>query len=500
MEKRSSIKLNMLMNIVLTVSNYIFPLLTYSYVTRILRAEGMGKVAFVQSIISYFAYIAALGINGYGMRECAKVRENKDRLSQLATELMCINFISTIIAYLALVMVITLVPKFQNYIALFVAMSPSILLQTLGMEWLYRGMEKYTYITVRSIVFKTVAVVLTFSLIKNADDIIWYGVITTFTTTASNLLNFINAKKYIKLKKVKREYLKRHLRPIFIFFLSSFIITIYSHFDTTMLGFIKGDQVVGIYNAGMRMNSMVLSVSTAITSVFIPRMSVYFANGEQIYFQSLLLKSLRVTLVLMFPLSVFVILNASDVLCFVCGKEFLSATLTLVILMLCVLVLSMTNLFGNQILVPKNMEKRYSQSVFIGLFINLGLNMLLIPQFSAEGAAFATFVTEVFNMFWMGYGCKKEIRYLKENIIFRKYVLAMICATIIGVFTNVFLTTIDFAEGVNDTIQSFLRLIIGAVMFFGIYYMILMVGGEPLIKEGIFLMRKTLKQVVRKHD
>lgn len=494
MEERRSIKLNMLMSIALTVSNYIFPLLTYSYVTRILLAEGTGKVAFVQSIISYFTYIAALGINGYGMRECAKVQDDEDKLSQLATELICINFISTIIAYLALIMVITHVPKFQNYLTLFAAMSPSILLQTLGMEWLYRGLEKYTYITVRSIVFKTVAVALTFCFIKKADDIVWYGVITIFTTTASNLLNFFNARKYVKLKKIKKEYLKRHLKPIFVFFLSSFFITIYSHFDVTMLGFMKGDQVVGIYNAGMKMNTMVLSVSTAITSVLIPRMSIYYANGEQIHFQNLLLKSLRMTLVLMFPLSVFVILNASNVLCFVCGKDFLPAAPTLIILMLCVLALSMTNLFGNQILVPKNMEKRYSQSVFIGLLINLGLDILLIPQFSAAGAAFSTLVTEVFNMFWMGYGCKKELRYLKENISFRKYVLPMLYAVVVEECINTFFTAINLGGSLSDMMQSFFRIVIGAIVFFGIYYMALLIEREPLMEEGKPILMKILRQ------
>lgn len=500
MEDRRTIRKNMLMSVILTVSNYVFPLLTYSYVTRILLAEGTGKVAFVRNILSYFMYIAALGIGGYGMRECAKVRGDRDRLSRLTTELLTINMISTVIAYFAFAAFFFLVPKFHDYMVLFAVMCPDILLQTLGMEWLYRGMEEYTYITVRSILFKSMAVALTFCLVRDAGDVVWYGAITIFTASASNLLNFFHARKYIDWKKVEGKHLKRHLKPVMVFFFSTIIIAIYGHFDTTMLGFMKGDGVVGIYNAGLRMNALVLSVSTAVTSVFIPRMSRYYADGEQARFLGLLVKSFRITLVLMFPLCVFVILNAPDVLCFVCGEEFLSATPTLVILMICALVLAVTNLLGNQVLVPKNMEKRYSQSVFIGMFINLGLDMLLIPRFSSAGAAFATLVTESFNVFWMGCGCKGEIRYISRSISFRKYFLPMLCAVAAGICINVFSGMAGIGAGFGGTMGSLLRLLPCGAAFFGVYYLILMLGKEPVVEEGKALVVRKIRGVAGRSD
>ena len=500
MERKTSIKLNMVMSIILTASNFVFPLITYSYVTRILLAEGTGKVAFVQSILSYFSYIAALGISGYGTRECARLQNNKEALSRFVSELMSINFISTVVAYLALALSIFLVPKFQEYSMLFVVMCPSILLQTFGMEWLYRGMEKYTYITIRSIIFKIIAVILTFCMIKDSGDVLWYGAITIFTASASNVLNFFNAAKYIKWTKPELYQLKRHLKPIMVFFMSMLIITIYGHFDTTMLGFISGDNAVGIYNAGLKIKTLVLSVSTAITSVFIPRMSIYFANKQQAQFHNLLLKSLRVSLVMVFPLSVFVILNAEDILRFVCGEEFLSAENTLIILMVCVLVLTMTNLLGNQILIPKNMEKRYSQSVFIGMFINLFLNTLLIPKYGSAGAAFATLMTEAFNMFWMGWGCIEEIKYMEEHIKVLKYMLPIMIAIAAGAGTNMFAQTWEILAGMSGTMQSFFHLIICGAAFFGTNYLCLLIEKEPIIMEGKEVVLKTFRKLKKKEN
>ena len=56
------------MNCILTGSAMIFPLLSYPYVSRILQPEGMGKVAFANSVVAYFAMGAMMGIPTYGIR------------------------------------------------------------------------------------------------------------------------------------------------------------------------------------------------------------------------------------------------------------------------------------------------------------------------------------------------------------------------------------------------------------------------------------------------
>ena len=65
----------------------IFILLTTPYVTRILGAESLGKVEYVNSIITYFILFTALGIPNYGLREVARCRENKYKLSKVVIEL-----------------------------------------------------------------------------------------------------------------------------------------------------------------------------------------------------------------------------------------------------------------------------------------------------------------------------------------------------------------------------------------------------------------------------
>ena len=90
---KKSVKYNYLMNIILTISLMIIPWISFTYYSRILQAEGIGKVEFVNTIVSYFNMIAQIGIPTYGIRACAKVRDNKKALSKVVHELLMINLV-----------------------------------------------------------------------------------------------------------------------------------------------------------------------------------------------------------------------------------------------------------------------------------------------------------------------------------------------------------------------------------------------------------------------
>lgn len=172
---QKSLKLNAFFNVIKTITSLIFPLITFPYASRILLAEGIGKVNFSFSIISYFSIIANLGIGTYGIREAAKIRENKILLSKFVYEVLIINLISTFIAYLLLMFSFFLIPKFHEYKPLLLISSSNLLLTTIGISWLYQAVEEYGYITIRTVIFQIVSIVLLFLFVKDKNDYIIYA-------------------------------------------------------------------------------------------------------------------------------------------------------------------------------------------------------------------------------------------------------------------------------------------------------------------------------------
>ena len=187
------------MNSMLTMSQFVFPILTFPYVSRILLPEGTGKVSFATSLISYFAMFAQLGIPTYGIRACAKVRDDKEKLSKTAQEIFIINIFMSILTYIVFFASGSNGQKMKDEKLLLIIVSVTIFLNALGMEWLYKALEQYTYITIRSVVFKFLALIAMFLLIHQKSDYIIYAAISIFASSASNIFNFVNVHKYINL-------------------------------------------------------------------------------------------------------------------------------------------------------------------------------------------------------------------------------------------------------------------------------------------------------------
>ena len=223
------------MNAILTMSTFIFPLISYPYVARILGKVGVGKVAFAASVITYFTMFAQLGIPTYGIRACAKVRDDREELSRTAHELLFINLVMTVASYILLAVGIILVPKLQEEKTLLVITSITIILSAIGMEWLYQALEQYVFITVRSVIFKAIAIVALFLLVKEQNDYVIYGAITIFASSASYIMNFIHAHKFISMRPVGGYNPKRHLKFVMIFFAMACAPTVYTNLDVVML-------------------------------------------------------------------------------------------------------------------------------------------------------------------------------------------------------------------------------------------------------------------------
>ena len=306
--QKKSLTLNFLMNAILTMSQFLFPLLTFPYISRILLPAGMGKVSFATSVVSYFALFAQLGIPTYGIRACAKVRDDKEALTRTVQELFLINLVMSVLAYVALFGAILFVPRLHQEKELFLIVGLTILFNAIGMEWLYKALEQYTYITVRSILFKLIAILAMFLLVHEQNDYMIYGGVSILASSASNVFNFIHLYHYISLKPVGHYNFRQHFKAVFIFFAMSCATTIYTNLDTVMLGFLTSDAEVGYYNAAVKIKSILVSVVTSLGVVLLPRASYYVECKLMDKFCRITHVALNFVILISVPLTVYFIL------------------------------------------------------------------------------------------------------------------------------------------------------------------------------------------------
>lgn len=389
-----SLKKNIVLNVVKTTLSILFPLVSFPYASRILLPDGIGKVNFARAVMEYFVLIATLGIHVYGVREGAKVRDDKYLLSKFSKEIFFINIISTSIAYILFFLALFSIPKFADYKALLCVISATILFTALGMDWLYGAVEDYEYITVRFIIFNVISLVLLFLLVHEQKDYLRYATIAVVSNVGANVLNFIHSRKYISFSIVKKLELKRHLKPICILFAMAAIIKIYNVLDKTMLGFLCDDWQVGIYSAAIKVNKIILSLVVAACTVLLPRLSYYSEKDDINKFNDLVYKGFNVLLLISIPSSVGLSLVSYHIMMLLSGEHYLAAVPVMRIMNPIILIIGISNFIGMQLFMPLRKEKYTLYSVICGAIINFTLNMILIPKYQATGAAISTLCAE----------------------------------------------------------------------------------------------------------
>ena len=486
MQKQKSIKVNFIMNAFLTMSSFVFPLLTFPYVSRILMPEGMGKVAMGTAVVAYFAMLARLGIPLYGIRACAEVRDDRLQLSKVVHELFLINLFMTGVSYILFFCTVFAVPSFRTEYVLYLIIGSTLFFETIGVEWLYKALEEYSYITYRSIFFKMIALIATFFFIHTQSDYVKYGAVTILAASASNLLNFYNLRKFITLKPFAAYRFKPHIKPILIFFATTCAIVIYTQLNTVFLGLIKTNADVGLYDSAMKIKNVLVSVVTALGAVLLPRASYYVKQGLLDDFSRICAKAIHFVCIMALPLIAFFFLFAANSIHFLSGNHFDGAILPLQIVLPTILLIGLTNIIGLQVLVPLGKEKEVFFSVVGGGITDLIACSVLVPYYGVVGAALSNLLAEftvlVLQVYYAGKSKDKiNIDAALKHVEYGKILLAIIVAA--GVAWQC--KTLAWSD--------FFVLLFSGTVFFSVYAVCLYIVRERFFIELLEPLMRKLK-------
>lgn len=470
------------MNMAKIMASMIFPLITFPYTSRILGPEGMGKTNFAFSLVSYFILLAAIGIPLYGIREVAKIRDDKKALSALIQELLVMQCVASLVSTVSFIGMVLFVHKLRAEYMLFLIVSTSIPFSALAMDWLYQGLEEFVYITLRSLAFTVISVAALFLLVHHESDYITTAAITIAATLGSSVLNFWNARTIIFAKRELPWQFRRHIKPLAIVYALNFIISIYINLDTVMLGFLSTAENVGYYSTAMKLTKMLLGVVVSFGAVLLPRLSYYLANDMRNEFDRMLQKSLGVILLLCLPLTTALMTISREILFVFAGSKYLPAADCLVITAPIILFIGLTNIFAIQILYPLGKEKSLVLSVSLGAAVALVLNLLLIPRFGQFGAAWGTLAAESVVLIAQFILVRRhyQIHWPWKNLA--KYIFAT--AVMMGLLIVV-------RRGVPES-RMWIRLLIDVPVGAGLYFSLLFLMQEEFVREVFAKMKSYL--------
>lgn len=383
----ADLKKNIFYSALLTVANYVFPLITYPYVSRVLGVTNIGICNFVDNIVNYFLVFSTMGISILGVREIAEARDDRARRDQVFSSLLFLNALTTFIAAAVLLAVTFLVPSLNEYRRLLFVGVAKLVANGLFLEWLYQGIEEFRYITRRSILIKTFYVISVFLFIRTADDYEVYFLLLALSAIANALVNAFCSRNYVSFKPSlvrPRPFVKSY----FILGVNFILTSMYTSFNVMYLGLRTDPDQVGFYTSATKILSIVMALFTACTTVLLPRMSAVLSEGKTDEFRSYVNKTANLLFLIGIPILILMEVATVDIIQVISGSGYDGAVLPMKIVAPMILIAGLDQILILQIMMPLKMDQNIFLNSAIGATVGVLLNILLVERLGATGSAF----------------------------------------------------------------------------------------------------------------
>ncbi|MHC5529885.1 flippase [Priestia megaterium] len=440
------------------------PFLTIPYVSRVLGPHGIGLYSYSFSIVTLFINIFLLGSQLYAIREIAKVKEDKNMLSKVFSEIFLIRTILLILALIIYWITANLIGRGNS---IFIWQSLHLVGALFDITWLFQGMENFKKVVTRNLFIKLVGFGSVFLFVKDENDLILYTLIMAFSIVLGNLALFYRLKEQVILKiSLSKISLKRHLKQMIILFIPSFSVMIYSVLDKTMLGSLSTTSQLGFYEQASKIVLMIFSLISVSGTVMLPRNSALISskNFERLF--QILQEGITYTAYLVLPLTFGLIIIAKDFVLWFLGPDFSPSIAVVIIMAPIVIFKSLGIIFGSWYFVPMEKNKEYTLPIVIGAVINFVLNIILIPKYNAIGATVATLITEAIILGIQIWFLRKVLN-IKD--IFKQAILKYLLIAIFMAFVSYKITLFYNVSGLTSIILKF---IIGVWVYGGILCLI----------------------------
>lgn len=259
----------------LQVASYVFPFITIPYLSRVIGVDGFGYLAFAAAIIVWVQTIVDWGFGFSATREVAKNRENKEKLSEIFSNVFWARTILSIICFIILVILTCFIPILQqNWLVIFMSflMIPG---QILFPEWFFQGMEKMKYSTLCNIFIKFAFTIAIFFVITKKEDYIYQPLLTSIGSVIAGIVSYyiISIKWHVRMLAPNINNIIVYLRGSYDIFIGNLFPTMYNNFSAVLLGAIGTPIANGIYDGGNKFVTVVQNFVAIIGRTFYPYLS-----------------------------------------------------------------------------------------------------------------------------------------------------------------------------------------------------------------------------------
>jgi O-antigen/teichoic acid export membrane protein len=382
---------------VVQVVNYIFPLLTIPYVSRIIGPEGFGLINYITAFVSYFVLIVYYGFDLTATRKIAVDPDNLEIRSKVFSEVTCARLLLFIITIVGFMICISSVPLLNSNIMLSLVLFLTVISALLTPQYVFQGLQRLPVLSILTLVKGVINTSLIFLFVSKKDDLLLYASISVFSNFLISLISILYVILVIKIKFTF--YSIKHSLTILkegrLIFFSSIIFSLYTTTNIIILGFFAGPKTIGYYTTAVSFIIIVQSVvNIPLSSSLYPYIGKSFSESEE---NGIIKLRKIVPLVFYFTAAIClgILILAPFVVFLIYGKSFEGSIISVRILSFLPLISAMSSLMGIQTMLNLRMDNLFLKITSFAACFSLVLNLVLGYYFSYIGTSISYIVTEL---------------------------------------------------------------------------------------------------------
>lgn len=371
-----SLKKNVSYRVLLNLFNIGVPMLIGPYVLRKLGPASIGNIYFADSVTAFFFAFGCYGINKYAIREISRIRDNKQKLSNLFSSLFIISFCLNLIISILYLIFIASSSFNYSYTLVLSIYSFTVVSSTFYVEWAIEALEEYKFITLKSMLIKIIYVILIILFVRTSEDFPIYAALQVALLIVGNLVSCIFIAKRIPLK-FDNLRIKKHITPLITMVFMVYSYSLFIDLDKFMLGKYVSDESVSFYTIPMAITRIIRDLLTAVLASTVPRLTNYLGKNNDSDYFALLNKITKIYFLLLFPISTGLFIMSDKVILLYGGYKYINSIPVMKFASAFLIFTSVEYLFTQQILFIYKKEKQLAAIVIISGLINLLLDSLL---------------------------------------------------------------------------------------------------------------------------
>ena len=411
--------------------------------TRYLGVVGYGNYNLAITFVGFFLVLADFGLYPIALREMAQSpKESKKILGNAFIFRLFTSLLALLIAFLVgfLFPYPQIVKLAIGIVALNGLWSLLMNIITTVFQLNYR-LDIPTFVEIFFKALGLFGVWLAIYFKFNLLGVFW---IMALVSLGNALILFLFSRRFLKfLPQFNLIFLFPFLKEVLPMGVVAILSSIHFKIDTIILSLLKSSYEVGIYGVAYRVFENLIFIPAVFTGLLFPKFSQLCQDPASL--RAIFQKTINVLILAIFPIFFSFFFLAPQIAQVLGGRDFIFASSPFRILLLALIPIFFICPF-QQILIATGKQKLLIWVIGGATVLNLLSNILLIKYFSYNGAAVATFISELALVLSMGFLSAKVINIFPNFQLIKQIVLPIIIASIVAGFVIFFIPYIAFSS------------------------------------------------------